>query len=176
MKSWKKLIKRVLVAASCIFFSGLINAATIESTDVLAGDGLTYSPDIFDLVLSAYNISDSTTNTSINESFNLSSTFVVDLGTYQGSLSVGSLLAASFADLTYSEDPFGGGTFSASLSYTGGSLKGSYAGGSLTGNFLADGSVFATVAEVQAVPVPAAVWLFGSGLLGLIGLARKKIA
>ena len=26
------------------------------------------------------------------------------------------------------------------------------------------------------VPVPAAVWLFGSGLLGLIGVARKKAA
>ena len=30
--------------------------------------------------------------------------------------------------------------------------------------------------EVAAVPVPAAVWLFGSGLLGLIGLARRKKA
>ena len=28
--------------------------------------------------------------------------------------------------------------------------------------------------DVAAVPVPAAVWLFGSGLLGLIGVARKK--
>lgn len=27
---------------------------------------------------------------------------------------------------------------------------------------------------LNAVPVPAAVWLFGSGLLGLIGLARRK--
>jgi hypothetical protein len=27
---------------------------------------------------------------------------------------------------------------------------------------------------VGAVPVPAAVWLFGSGLLGLVGVARKK--
>ena len=26
----------------------------------------------------------------------------------------------------------------------------------------------------SAVPVPAAVWLFGSGLLGLIGMARRK--
>ena len=32
------------------------------------------------------------------------------------------------------------------------------------------------VTEVSAVPVPAAVWLFGSGLLGLIGVARGKKA
>ena len=25
------------------------------------------------------------------------------------------------------------------------------------------------------VPVPAAIWLFGSGLIGLIGLARRKV-
>ena len=29
--------------------------------------------------------------------------------------------------------------------------------------------------EVTAVPVPAAVWLFGSGLLALVGVARKKM-
>lgn len=29
-------------------------------------------------------------------------------------------------------------------------------------------------ATMQVVPVPAAVWLFGSGLLGLTGLARRK--
>lgn len=28
--------------------------------------------------------------------------------------------------------------------------------------------------DVSTVPVPAAVWLFGSGLIGLIGFARKK--
>ena len=27
---------------------------------------------------------------------------------------------------------------------------------------------------VQAVPIPAAVWLFGAGLIGLVGLARRK--
>jgi hypothetical protein len=31
-----------------------------------------------------------------------------------------------------------------------------------------------TDAVINAVPVPAAVWLFGSGLIGLIGLARRK--
>ncbi len=30
--------------------------------------------------------------------------------------------------------------------------------------------------QVTPVPVPAAVWLFGSGLLGLVGVARRKAA
>lgn len=30
--------------------------------------------------------------------------------------------------------------------------------------------------ELTAVPVPAAAWLFGSGLLGLVGMARRKSA
>jgi len=28
--------------------------------------------------------------------------------------------------------------------------------------------------DVSAVPVPAAVWLFGSGLIGLVGLVKRK--
>lgn len=28
--------------------------------------------------------------------------------------------------------------------------------------------------EVQAVPVPAAAWLFGTGLIGIVGVARRK--
>jgi hypothetical protein len=31
------------------------------------------------------------------------------------------------------------------------------------------------VTSVSAVPVPAALWLFGSGLLGLIGLAKRRV-
>ncbi|MGB5409060.1 MAG: VPLPA-CTERM sorting domain-containing protein, partial [Thiogranum sp.] len=30
--------------------------------------------------------------------------------------------------------------------------------------------------SVTVVPVPAAVWLFGSGLLGLVGVARRRRA
>ena len=32
------------------------------------------------------------------------------------------------------------------------------------------------VREVSAVPIPAAIWLFGSGLIGLVGFARRKKA
>ena len=42
-----------------------------------------------------------------------------------------------------------------------------------SGGLLADSSGTFTPA---VVPIPAAVWLFGSGLLGLIGVARKKAA
>ena len=31
------------------------------------------------------------------------------------------------------------------------------------------------VAEVPQVPVPAAAWLFGSGLIGLVGIARRRV-
>jgi len=38
-----------------------------------------------------------------------------------------------------------------------------------------DGQERAWRAEVTAVPVPAAAWLFGSGLFGLIGVARREM-
>ena len=39
-----------------------------------------------------------------------------------------------------------------------------------------DGAVSGFQLVVPQVPVPAAVWLFGSGLIGLIGIARRKKA
>ena len=44
-------------------------------------------------------------------------------------------------------------------------------------DFLNNGGQIAGLSNVSAfsvVPVPAAVWLFGSGLLGLVGVARRK--
>jgi probable HAF family extracellular repeat protein len=46
--------------------------------------------------------------------------------------------------------------------------------GDITGNGQINGALHAF--RVSAVPIPAAVWLFGSGLLGLIGIARKTKA
>ena len=48
---------------------------------------------------------------------------------------------------------------------------------SLTADSVADPLIgHALVREISTVPVPAAVWLFGSGLIGLVGFSRRKKA
>ena len=42
--------------------------------------------------------------------------------------------------------------------------------------YLTSGTSLTLTAQATVVPVPAAVWLFGSGLLGLVGIARRKKA
>lgn len=45
------------------------------------------------------------------------------------------------------------------------------------GDFSAGWSLIATIrddVDVSAVPIPAAVWLFGSALMGLVGVSRRK--
>lgn len=41
---------------------------------------------------------------------------------------------------------------------------------------VASGSTYTAAGIVSTVPLPTSVWLFGSGLLGLIGIARRKAA
>ena len=48
------------------------------------------------------------------------------------------------------------------------------ADGSITNLEVLDGTWYDVGFEATAVPVPAAAWLFGTGLLGLVGVARRK--
>jgi len=49
--------------------------------------------------------------------------------------------------------------------------------GSYTDSNFTDAAISSsTLATVSAVPVPAAVWLFGSGLIGLFGVAKRRQA
>lgn len=85
-------------------------------------------------------------------------------------------------------NPTGGDQISLMLSRTSatGPISASFAYGTVgvfgsSTNFTATKSIFSdedfTRAQFQAVtpiPLPAAVWLFGSGMLGLIGIARRR--
>jgi len=54
------------------------------------------------------------------------------------------------------------------LTVNGAALATSFEEGNLNGSF--------TASTPSAVPVPAAAWLFASGLVGLVGFARRKVS
>lgn len=89
-------------------------------------------------------------------SFTDESKFDVD-GTTFKFLGVGGFLPATWA-------------LSALLTDSGGNVNVT----SMTGGTLTSGSL--TSPSVSAVPVPAAAWLFGSGLMGLAALRQRKEA
>ncbi|MGD8630956.1 MAG: VPLPA-CTERM sorting domain-containing protein [Gammaproteobacteria bacterium] len=79
-------------------------------------------------------------------------------------------------------DPFlefqDGALVSINLLFTSGT-NGANADFSSSGILFGSGSVLSGLWDVNSfnttvVPVPAAVWLFGSGLIGLAGVARRK--
>lgn len=98
------------------------------------------------------------------------------------------LLSGSFSSFTYNAIPAAGGGTTEIFTGTGPDTKSDYLlaalGVDLSTPFeffgftieSANGNVVGTDIINTAVPVPAAVWLFGSGLLGLVGIARRKKA
>ena len=91
----------------------------------------------------------------------------------------------SYGARGYIGESYGGDMYQAGAYYVTSSLSNIYvgpnlgAGASLSSPAIARldlGSYLVRDASINAVPVPAAVWLFGSGLIGLIGLARRKTA
>ena len=103
---------------------------------------------------------------------------VASLGFTSGTLLTGNLTAFGFPDS-------GGDPLEFLFSVTGGDATGLY--GSIGGIILSGGTGFtgdfntdftgngSAVADVAPVPLPAAVWLFGAGLLGLVGLGRNRV-
>lgn len=110
---------------------------------------------------------------------------VASLGFNSGTLLTGTLTAFGFPDA-------GGDPFEFLFDVTGGDAAALYGGGSVPAGVILSGTGFdgdfgsnfdnlssgtgtgTAVANVGTVPVPAALWLFGSGLLGLTGLARRR--
>ena len=91
-------------------------------------------------------------------------------GSFNGTFTVGGgLLTGSFTGMIL-EGPEAAPELKGDVSFTGGTLQ-----SGPTGRLeiaLSNTSLAGKLGAV--VPVPAAVWLFGSGLIGLVGVARRK--
>ena len=174
-----------LAGLALILFTGLANATVARpALDIQdfpgEGDtGASLTASVFNIDATAFTIV--TTGAPIDipdQMFSLTSSGAYDgiSGVFGGTFVVdGGLLSGSFSSLDVVTNVATGRTlFLGDVTYTGGSLAGSLAGGRLEGRFnTIDGS--ALVAKLgPVVPIPAAVWLFGSGLIGLVALARRK--
>ena len=94
----------------------------------------------------------------------------VDYFFTNGTITAGTYMNTTFDTLTMSET-FGLASFSADLA-NGGRIEGGFM---LTGDIASIFGGNTLIAKASPVPLPAAVWLFGSGLIGLAGIARRKV-
>jgi len=176
-----------LVLPLVLLIPGVLNAAIIgDKLDLqkLAGDtGATYTPGVsFIADASASSLITSGGSVDIpDETFTLTAdTFEGQIlhngvlkDTYSGTFTVdGGLLGGTFSQLIIT-DLFISLAFEADLNYTGGSLAAGLQGGRIEGVTNAF-SFVAKIGPITAVPVPAAAWLFGTGLVGLAGVARRR--
>ena len=200
MKIWNKIIKTALPIVAGLTFTAAANAAVVYpalniqqlSTSLITDAGIISTASGLTMDATAITIINS--DDTVVYDFADQNFFLTSDASGAGTLSVGNdvILTASFSNLTLVDlgdaDPFfaGIGNFSADLTYTGGDMTGSIFAGRIEGAFrsatgpialgndFTAGSITANIGEVSAVPVPAAVWLFGSALLGLAGIAKRK--
>lgn len=199
MQIWNnKIIIRVATGVFSLLgmISGANAAVVYPALDIqtLTGDtGVTSTATSFTIDATAFGIIDaSSAFIDIPDQTFLLQSDTSGAGTI--SVNSGSDLSASFSNLTVYYLGAGQGQFFADVNYVGGTLvsglttgriEGAFSGATYSGTagqIIPLGSVFtattvaAKLGEVSAVPVPAAVWLFGSGLLALAGIARRKNA
>ena len=167
-------ILKTTLACLAMLTSSYTSAALVNyeiTGDVIVGDG---SPGAFGLV-----IGDTITATgTIDDSFLSGGTFSFDTGS-----SYTMTIIAGTATFTASDDTRFLSGLGPDLTFDGaGQLTDfDFTGTVFNSNFMQFDNLFAfTLLGVWrpdvtiTAPVPAAVWLFGSGLLGLVGIARKK--
>lgn len=199
MNIWNKIIKMALPVVAGLMFTAVANSAIVyPALDIqqLTGDtGVVSNGTGLTMDGTAITVINSPTLGDILYDFADQNFYLTSDASGVGTLSVGgNVISASFSNLTlYDLSALGGqfvgtGNFTADLTYISGDMAGSITGGRIEGGFknasgaialggdFTAGSIIAKLGEVQVVPVPAAVWLFGSGLLGLAGIARRKNA
>ena len=191
-------LTKILMLAGCLAFASIpLNAAAAFVIDFgtgLLGAGGTMTntgtsilgTDIFigSLVVQGTTSSDGTYEVDALLNFDTSANTIAIVGDVSSlGISGDTLLSGSFASYSYSVYPGPNEVFDA----TGPDAKSSgllaALGIPLDTNFeffgfaieSANGTVVSTdFINTAVVPVPAAAWLFGSGLVGLLGIARRK--
>ncbi len=196
MKMWNKIIKTGIPVAASLLFTAAANAnivyPALDIQQMNADTGVASTAT--GLTMDATAITVINSDGSVLYDFADQNFYLTSDASGSGTLSIGdsSLLTASFSNLALVDLSLvspGFATFDADLTYTGGSMAiANISGGRIEGAFTVTSGVIglgndftanslsAKVGEVQTVPVPAAVWLFGSGLLGLLGMAKRKKA
>ncbi len=172
----------VVLLVPCIANAAVVRPALdIQLFSGDAGAWLTEtSPGAFDFDIDATAFAivfdDPTSSIDIpNQSFTLHGTYDDSVMAFYGSFNIaGNLLSGTFNDLTVAVLSSGSIDFTANLIYDGGSLSTGLTGGRIEG-MGSTNDLAAKLGTVSVVPVPAAVWLFGSGLIALVGFAKRKV-
>ncbi len=161
---------------------GTGGGADVSIETSISGDvNLSISGSAMDILMYA---GESVDDINPDQAFTLTGVLQAD-NLFDGTFTIGGgLLSGSFMNLDVKQITFMGSTTGSAagfLDFTGGSLQQGAIGGNVLINWSGDaysnaGSISTGKLEVSPVPVPAAVWLFGSGLLGLVGIARRKAA
>lgn len=155
----------VMPALDISLFSGDSGAI---ATETATGYDLDIDATVFTIVTDP-GVSFDITNQSFVLHANVSGGLVTGSFVIGGGLLSGTLDNLTLATLSGS----GSLDFKTDLIFTAGSLMGDYTGGRLEG-IGNTSSLSAKLGAITVVPVPAAAWLFGSGLIGLIGIARRR--
>ncbi len=154
----KKMLQMLAIAILGTSAS-IANAATVftannEDVDFIVPNGLNFLLAVFD------------NEADLNSGTNPFNVALVDL--VPGALRVGEAAVGTGTSFVVGISGDNGASWFSDSGYVGGTT------GALT--FDVSGiDVNFLIVDVQAIPVPAAAWLFGSGLLGLVAIARRKV-
>ncbi len=144
---------------------------TISSNDAITLDFDTFASfeELINITL-INNTGSDWTSFSINYDDPITDTFTASLGVLGTGSGNPVVLSSLFTDPIY-------GLYTGfAADITGGESQSITIDGGVTDYFNGLVPVMSLTITTSAVPVPAAVWLFGSGLIGLIGIARRKKA
>lgn len=177
-----KSISSVMLATGLVLGMGVAQAAIVNFTltgevDAAADSGNVFGLNMFDTI---------TATGTFDDSVLTAGTGMISFGSGSGNsltLNVGSQsytaaddtdYAVGFPQITLNAGAFTGFSFATLFGTYGSFDSQDYWFDGYDDNFNLVSGTWINFETAAVVPVPAAVWLFGSGLLGLVGVARRK--